>query len=317
MKNGIVIAIDTSNYTTSVALMRTDGTLLANIKRPLSVKEGERGLRQSDAVFAHVKNLPDAMKEAREALCGEAPVAVGVSERPRNVDGSYMPCFLTGVSAAESIGASLGIPVYRFSHQCGHVMAAVYSSGNFSLLDAPFAAYHVSGGTTELLRVEFDGCGFKSEILGGTLDLNAGQLIDRLGVYMGLPFPSGAHIERLAMTYGEKAASAGIATKGSFVNLSGIENKARALFDTTGDKTLVSAFVIRAVGDALIKTSKRFIEAQGIMPFVYAGGVMSNSIIKARIAKELDAYFAEPAMSADNAVGVAALTVRALNGRKD
>ena len=123
----IVLGIDTSNYTTSVALMYEDGELIANIKRPLPVKAGERGLRQSDAVFAHIKNLPSAMGEASEHLRGRKPCAVGVSERPRNIDGSYMPCFLSGVAAAESISAASGIPVYRFSHQCGHVMAALYS----------------------------------------------------------------------------------------------------------------------------------------------------------------------------------------------
>lgn len=312
MKNGTVIAIDTSNYTTSVSLMRTDGELLANIKRPLPVKAGERGLRQSDAVFAHVKNLPDAMNEAKEMLKGEVPVAVGVSEKPRNVSGSYMPCFLSGVAVAEGIASALGIPLFRFSHQCGHVMAAVYSSGNFSLLDSPFAAYHVSGGTTELLSVKFDGVGFSSEIVGGTLDINAGQLIDRIGVHMGLAFPAGPYIEKLAASYFGKVSSCGIKPKGCFVNLSGVENKAIELFEKTGDKAEVSAFVLRVVGDALVKTGLELVSQKGNIPFVFAGGVMSNSLLKERIRGELNACFAEPAMSADNAVGIAALTVNAL-----
>ena len=126
MERNIVIGIDTSNYTTSVALMYDDGELIANIKRPLPVKAGERGLRQSDAVFAHVKNLPSAMEEAKSVLGGRKISIVSVSERPRNIDGSYMPCFLVGVAAAESISAAFGIPIRRFSHQCGHVMAALY-----------------------------------------------------------------------------------------------------------------------------------------------------------------------------------------------
>ena len=121
----IILGIDTSNYTTSVALMYDDGELIANIKRPLPVSAGERGLRQSEAVFAHIKNIPSAMEKARQYLSGKSPVAVGVSERPRNVDGSYMPCFLSGVAVAEGISSSLGAPLYRFSHQCGHIMAAL------------------------------------------------------------------------------------------------------------------------------------------------------------------------------------------------
>ena len=147
----IILGIDTSNYTTSVALMYDDGELIANIKKPLPVGEGERGLRQSEAVFAHIKNIPSAMDEVKAFLDGRNPVAVGVSAKPRNLEGSYMPCFLSGVAVAEAISASLGVPIYRFSHQCGHVMAALYSSGSEELMKERFAAFHVSGGTTELL----------------------------------------------------------------------------------------------------------------------------------------------------------------------
>ena len=147
----LILGIDTSNYTTSVGIVDVEGALIANIKAPLPVKSGECGLRQSDAVFAHTKNLPHVMSQAREFLKEGELVAVGVSERPRNQEGSYMPCFLCGVAAAESIGATSGTPLYRFSHQCGHIMAAIYSSGACVDL-SEFAAFHVSGGTTELVR---------------------------------------------------------------------------------------------------------------------------------------------------------------------
>ena len=150
----IILGIDTSNYTTSAALIYDDGELIANIKRPLLVNEGERGLRQSEAVFSHIKNFPSVMDEVRAVLAGRIPSAVGVSARPRNIDGSYMPCFLSGVAVAEGISASLGIPLYKFSHQCGHVMAALYSAGSEELMADRFAAFHVSGGTTELLIVK-------------------------------------------------------------------------------------------------------------------------------------------------------------------
>ena len=192
MDERIVMGIDTSNYTTSVSLMTTGGHLLANIKRPLPVKPGERGLRQSDAVFAHVKNLPSAMEEARAALSGRQPVCIGVSSRPRNTEGSYMPCFLAGASAAMSAGAALGIPVYEFSHQCGHIMAALFSSGMTELSDGhDFLAFHISGGTTELLTVHGSSSGFETRLLGGTADINAGQLIDRTGVLRVCLFPPG------------------------------------------------------------------------------------------------------------------------------
>ena len=308
---GIVIGIDTSNYTTSVGLMYDDGELIANIKRPLPVKSGERGLRQSDAVFNHVKNLPSAMSEAREILNGRHPTAIGVSTRPRNVDGSYMPCFLVGVAAAESIAAAEGIEVKRFSHQCGHVMAALYSSGRQDLLDGrEFCAFHVSGGTTEMLRVHSVESGFSCELIGGTADLNAGQVIDRVGVMMGLPFPAGPHIEALALGYSGRIPKRKPKLSGFEVNLSGLENMAEKLYRETDDKTLVSAFVLDYIGEALSMLAESYEEAFGKTDFVFAGGVMSNSIIKGKLKSRFFASFAEPSLSADNAVGIAALCIK-------
>lgn len=307
----IIMGVDTSNYTTSVALTYSDGELIANFKLPLPVKSGERGLRQSDAVFAHVKNLPRLMEAVRAELCGRTPAVIGVSERPRNVEGSYMPCFLSGVAAAESISASLGIPIYRFSHQCGHVMAAVYSSGRSELLSSDFLAFHLSGGTTELLRVRYDRLGFHSEIVGGTLDLNAGQIVDRIGVRMGLAFPAGAELEGLALKYNEKIKAPRASVKGGFVNLSGLENRAVKLLDEGNSPEYVSAFTLYSLLGAITAVCDAALDGCGSMPIAFAGGVMSNSILKRELAARYDACFAEPRMSSDNAVGIAELTRRA------
>lgn len=304
----IILGIDTSNYTTSVALMYDDGELIANIKRPLPVGDGERGLRQSEAVFAHIKNMPSAMQEAREHLGGRSPSVVGVSTRPRNVDGSYMPCFLSGVAVAEGISASLGVPLYSFSHQCGHVMAALYSSRSEELIADKFAAFHVSGGTTELLIVKGAECGFDAQLVGGTKDLNAGQIIDRIGVFLGMPFPAGPHLERAALEYKGKIPSKKVSVTGTYANLSGLENMARKMYEDTSDVAMTAAFVFDYIGNAILKMCEGLLEEYGEMPFVFAGGVMCNSIIKAKLSARLDARFAEPMMSADNAVGIAELT---------
>ncbi len=304
----IILGIDTSNYTTSVALMYEDGELLANIKRPLPVGEGERGLRQSEAVFAHIKNIPSAMEEAREILNGRAPSAVGVSERPRNLEGSYMPCFLSGVAVAEAVSASLGVPLYRFSHQCGHVMAALYSSGSEELMKEKFAAFHVSGGTTELLLVKGGELGFDTELVGGTKDLNAGQVIDRIGVYLGMPFPAGPHLEHAAIAYSGKIPSKKVSVDGTYANLSGLENMAHKIYDESGDVGKTAAFVFEYISNAIASMCDNLIKTHGDMPFVFAGGVMCNSIIKNKLKSRFDAHFAEPLMSADNAVGIAELT---------
>ncbi len=306
----VVLGIDTSNYTTSVAIIDTDGNLIANLKLPLTVKAGERGLRQSDALFAHTVNIPKIMNETREYLRGYRMCAIGVSDKPRNMEGSYMPCFLAGVAAAESISTALDVPIFRFSHQCGHVMAAIYSSGREELLTRPFSALHVSGGTTELLAVHPCENGFLTDIVGGTRDLNAGQLIDRVGVHMGLPFPSGTYIERLASEFSGRIPRKKISSAGTEFNLSGLENQAIRLFEESGDKSLVSAFVLDSVGRAIASMCEFYESINGKTTFVFAGGVMSNSIIKRMLADKFDAVFAESAMSADNAVGTAYLALR-------
>ncbi len=304
----IILGIDTSNYTTSAALMYDDGELIANIKRPLPVKEGERGLRQSDALFAHIKNTSSLMEEVRTVLSGRSVSCVGVSTRPRNIDGSYMPCFLAGSAIAESISTAQNIPLYCFSHQCGHIMAAIYSSKNFALLSGKqFCAFHVSGGTTEMLSVRFTGNAFDAKLIGGTADLNAGQVIDRVGVHMGLPFPAGAHMEKLALLNTEKIPKKKPKINDSRVNLSGLENMAYELFDKTANKELVSAFVLDYISSALLLLTESYINIFGETEVLFAGGVMSNSIIKSHLSKRFKASFAEPAMSADNAVGIAAL----------
>ena len=186
-----VLGLDTSNYTTSVALF--DGETGVNLGHLLEVRPGELGLRQSDALFQHVKRLPQLLEQLE---IGDIQ-AVGASTRPRAVEGSYMPCFLAGESQGRGIAAALGVPFYAHSHQQGHLAAAAWSAGRMDLLNAPFLAWHLSGGTTELLLVRPEGTSVTAEIIGGTSDLSAGQLIDRTGVLLGLRFPAGKALDEL------------------------------------------------------------------------------------------------------------------------
>lgn len=311
MKNVCFLGIDTSNYTTSVALCDGEGNIIANLKSPLPVKQGERGLRQSDAVFAHTKNLPALMRELVEKTDGREVAAVGVSAYPRDAKDSYMPCFLSGIVAANSFSAGAGgIPVYEFSHQSGHIMAALYSSGALGEIDSDFAAFHVSGGTTEMLSVKNTGDSFSVELIGGTDDLNAGQAIDRAGVMMGLKFPCGREMEGLALENKNKIPCAKISVKGLWCNLSGLENLASKIYSELSDKALTSAVVFDFIGKTLVKLSENLTEDIGELPIVYAGGVMSNSIIKNMLSKRKNTFFATPEFSADNAAGTALLCRR-------
>lgn len=306
------VGIDTSNYTTSGAVCDGEGRVLANIRLPLAVAEGGRGLRQSDAVFAHIKNLPAVMERMSDVLDGRSVTAVGVSATPRDAEGSYMPCFLSGVAAATAFAAGAGAPVYRFSHQDGHIMAAGYSSGGLdTLLGGPFCAFHVSGGTTEIVRVVPDGCRFNVTLLGGTRDLNAGQAIDRAGVAMGLKFPCGPELEKAALSYVGKTPKPHVCVDGLECNLSGLENLAAGMYADGHDLPRTAAFVLNFVGHTLRTLCRNLQTAYPGEPVLFAGGVMSNSIIKDIIGREDGIYYSEPAFSADNAAGVALLCRRA------
>ena len=306
------VGFDTSNYTTSAAVCDIDGNVVANIKMPLSVKSGERGLRQSDAVFSHVKNLPTVSDMLSEVLQkGYKPLAVGVSSRPRDEEGSYMPCFLCGVAQAHAFASALSIPIYEFSHQNGHVMAAAYSSGKTEELIADrFLAFHVSGGTTEALLIKPIGSSFGVELVGETLDLNAGQLIDRIGVALGLDFPCGPSLEKLACEFDGEIPRAAVSVKNCCCNLSGFENKALKLYEETKDKRLVSAFVFDGVCRTLIKMAEQLMDKHGELPILFAGGVMSNRYMRSALAERFEAHFSEPAFSADNAAGISLLCRR-------
>jgi N6-L-threonylcarbamoyladenine synthase len=190
-------------------------------------------------------------------------------------------------------------------------MAAVFSSGRYDLLDGEFAAFHISGGTTELVKVKPQDHGFETELFGGTADLNAGQVIDRIGVLMDLPFPAGVHLEKLALQNTKKVPKKAISANGMTVNLSGLENLAAKLYRETQDKALVAAFVLDFIGRSIVAMSSAYEDKFGKTIFVYAGGVMCNSIIRKMLEAKFDAVFAEPALSADNAVGIAELTRRA------
>ena len=302
------IGIDTSNYTTSAAICTQAGEIVANLKMPLPVKMGECGLRQSNAVFAHIKNLPTLMQNLSKELQGMKPIAIGVSATPRPVEGSYMPCFLPGIAVAEAFATAADIPLLRFSHQEGHIMAAAYSSGAMHLLNEKrFAAFHVSGGTTEVLLATPHASGFNIELFAATADINAGQAIDRIGVMLGLRFPCGKELERLAEMNTKKIPKSRISVKDGYCNLSGLENMAARLWQASGDSALVAAFTQQFVADTLIAMTNDLGARIPSLPIVYAGGVMSNRYLQSRLRMRANTYFAEPQFSADNAAGIALL----------
>lgn len=310
-----VLGLDTSNYTTSAAVF--DGEGGRNQGRLLEVRPGELGLRQSDALFQHVKHLPEVV----EALLGEGGLgtvqAVGASTRPRAVEGSYMPCFLAGASQGQVLSQVLGVPFYAFSHQQGHLAAAAWSAGRLDLLDRPFLAWHLSGGTTELLRVEpeEDGVAVRAEILGGTSDISAGQLIDRTGVLLGLPFPAGKEVEKLSRQ-AQKREYYKVKVNGLTFSLSGMENKVRQMVQRGEEPAEIAWFAQETVCRVVQACTKAAMEAYPGLPVLCSGGVASNGRLKELLRQNCGALFAQPQFSTDNAMGTAVLTWRALERGK-
>ena len=307
--SGLCLGFDTSNYTTSAAVFGQGRA--ENRGRLLTVPEGALGLRQSDALFQHVKRLHLMVEQLRsDGVLGQI-AAVGASTRPREVEGSYMPCFLVGEGEGRALAAALGVPFYPCSHQQGHVAAAAWSAGREDLLDKPHLAWHLSGGTTELLRVEPEGHTVRAEVVGGTSDIAAGQLIDRAGVLLGLPFPAGKALDAL-YPQAEKELSFRVKLKELTFSLSGMENKVKELAEKGETPADVARFAIDTILDVLLRATREAQRRWPGLPVLCSGGVASNRQIRAALERECGAVFALPQYATDNALGVAILTHRAL-----
>ena len=302
----MVIGFDTSNYTTSIACF--DGTNGVNCSKLLPVKQGELGLRQSDAVFQHIKSLPELSGRLFSNVDIHAVTAVGVSTRPRAVEGSYMPCFMVGYTHAKMLSDALRVPLVEVSHQQGHVAASLWSAGRMDLLDKSHLAWHLSGGTTELLLVEPEGKNVRCTRIGGTTDISAGQLIDRTGQLLELPFPSGKHLDALsAQAQGREVFK--VKCPGLEFSMSGVQNKVQQFHAKHGDAAETAAYALRCVAHAVYQASKNALAAYPGLEIVFSGGVASNSMLR-EVLKPLNPVFAQPQYSTDNAMGVAILASR-------
>ncbi len=302
----IFLGIDTSCYTTSIACIGHN-SIVIDMRTPLKVASGGRGLRQSEGVFLHTRNLEKMLPSALSKLDKENIGALAVSSVPTPAPGSYMPVFLVGTMAARVIASALSIPLFETSHQEGHIMAALYSNAAFR--GSPFIAMHISGGTTELLHV--DEC-FNITRLGGSLDIHAGQLVDRIGVRMGCPFPAGKQVEELAL----KTVCSDIIVPSSVKNLdcsfSGAETRLIGMVDGLKDHAKIARALYGCLARTFAKMILNAFERTGICKFLLAGGVASSGILRDLLVnrlksrkREIIVEFALPELSPDNAVGVA------------
>ena len=306
-----ILALDTSNYTTSACILDTGCGIVWESRIPVPVEPGKCGVRQSDAVFHHVQNLA--------ALFEGVPVssfdAVAASDRPSERENSYMPCFTVGVSFAKSVADLCGVPVFFCSHQKNHIMSAAASVLKTELVRAPLIAYHVSGGTTDIMICRPEGRGFSVTKIGGTADISCGQLIDRTGTMLGFPFPCGKEIEHNSsgrLTGGIKIKS----TDGSY-NFSGFQNKLEKMKNDGAETQRICDAVLDTVYSFLLQSSSYVRERYGDLPILFSGGVMSNTIISKAVKERLEnVYFSKPEYSVDNASGTAFLCA-AMRGELD
>jgi N6-L-threonylcarbamoyladenine synthase len=334
----MILGIDTSNYTTSVALIDDDGKILKDCRRVLPVKKGHRGLRQSEALFEHVRNLPELMR----AAIGDQPIknglkAIGVSVAPRPVPNSYMPVFRAGIGAAEMLSDAIRVPCYRLSHQEGHIRAAMCETDIFSWrhrLEAgwqrqsePMLAVHFSGGTSEILYVKREKKGFQCEIVGRSLDLHAGQLVDRIGVMLGMDFPAGRALERLAKPSQETPLKLATQVIDGDFHFSGMENAAKQALQKGADPANLAYALFEAVGRTLGRAIIASLEKTEVSAVLFSGGVMANGIVKEEAQKRILAFcrkhrrpvslcFAKPRYATDNAVGCALLAKEAFEAEQ-
>ncbi len=312
------LGLDTSNYTTSVALYDAAAGMLRQKKQLLPVKPGEAGLRQSDAVFHHTRQLPQLVEDLLAETSGDFS-GIGVSVKPRGAEGSYMPCFLCGEGAARMLAAACGCPVYATSHQVGHILAALYSADMLSLIHAPFLAFHVSGGTTDCVLCAPDAADMlRITPVSGSLDLKAGQAVDRVGLLLGLQFPCGPALEQLA-AQSSRTFRAKPVLRGADCCLSGLENQCARMLETGEQPCDIARYCLTMLAEILLGMTKAALRLHADLPLVYAGGVMSNRYLRQRILQQYPAAaFAEPAFSCDNAAGTAlfaALTAERSVGR--
>lgn len=301
----VFLGVDTSNYTSSMCLVGEDGTILADERKMLQVASGSRGLRQSEALFQHVQNIPQLTARLTGLLQGHKLVALGVSVKPRPQADSYMPVFLPGQTVAYALSHILDIPIYELSHQETHIWSGLASAGGPSTPE--FLNMHLSGGTTELALVTHDDQHrLEIDLWGGTLDLHAGQFVDRLGVKLGLDFPCGQALEKLAS---KTTASLPIPTfhRTGMVSFSGPLTALEKMVDQVEPEVLARA-CLKSIARTLEKWIRWAETKTESRDLLIVGGVAANKLIREDLVKELPhwkLHFAHPMHSVDNAYGAA------------
>lgn len=310
LKKKVVLGLDTSAYTTSLALVSLNEEILLSEKKILEVALGKRGLRQQEAVFQHIQNYPKLFDLIDFDLF--EIVAVASTSSPRRLEGSYMPVFEVSKSYGKTLAHTFGVPFFEFSHQEGHIEVGVEEQLKS---EGVFLSYHLSGGTSELLLVKKDGNRYEIEIIGGTKDISAGKLVDRVGVAMGLEFPSGRELEKLAYEARKKESNGPVSVTDTYFNLSGAETFFLRKVEADQNNKEIAWEVFDVIRKTIEKTVQNACKKYKIKKVLVSGGVAANSLIRQNLkCKGIEFYFPQKHYCTDNSAGIARLGVRALKG---
>lgn len=308
-----ILGIDTSAYTTSIAITDLEShKVIINKRKVLDVPFGQKGLRQSDAVFQHLKNFQELYEQIDMELDLKRVEVVSVSSKPRNVENSYMPVFTVGQNYGKIIAKTLNCKYIEYSHQENHIAASLIN--DYKEINDNMLAIHISGGTTEFLRVRKSIKGYDAVIEGKSLDITFGQLIDRIGTLMEFPFPCGTHMENYLINNPKRDIIKLPKISGDAeINLSGMENYFSNLYNTNKySKEDIIYSLFNYVADCIVHIINHIKNIKDIRTIIIAGGVASNSIIRNAVIKKLKEYkviFPTKENSSDNAVGVSILPI--------
>lgn len=311
----LYLGIDTSVYTTSIAAIFEDGSIKSK-KETIKLPKGERNIKQSAVVYKHIRRLPEMLKVLDQKYSIDSLNAIAVSAKPRPFHSSYMPVFEAGKSIARVLSTALGVPLYEMSHQENHIEAILAGTKlEKKILEDPFLAVHFSGEESEILMAQLTKRGYSIQRVAGSLDLDAGMLIDRVGLKLDLSFPAGEELEQIALNAVRKDVKIPTRLRNNNFLFSGQENYIRNLIDRGVEPEEIAYGLFKMIGKTLTRSIKQLVGEIGYNTILFSGGVMSNLIIRKYLIKKLkkkdiNLYFAPPKFCSDNAIGNASLAKR-------
>ena len=311
---GPILALETSCDDTCAAVVDGGGVILSNVISAQGIHDRYGGVVPEIAARTHLELINPAVDDAlRRAGIGFGDLAgIAVTQGP-----GLVGALLVGIATAKAIAAAQGLPLIAVDHLQGHVSANFAMPGGF---DPPFVCLIASGGHTFLARVDARS-GF--EVLGATLDDAAGEAFDKGARMLGLPFPGGPHLERLAREGDPRAFSfpRGDGVKGLDCSFAGVKTALLYAIRDLGEEEAqrrradLAASYQEAIVDALSRRAARALEATGLERLAVGGGVAANGPLRERLAGLGAAvHVPAPELCTDNAamIALAALDMPAL-----